>query len=392
MCFARFESMVVLNGHIKSAHRHSVSWTCGRLHKEVEQAYAFAFDSLVSYNHPGEGNTRVKSIMCGFCGKHSFSPTCSKLLLAKHLKRLHRNDKCDHSIKFYNIHVFREHLEQSHGALPGSWMMIIEAACRTSELFIPISAASRQAANVQRRAPSTQNVGEGTSSGLEMIEIQEMLDRSNLLGHWSGTRDRINRWLLHSLISDEGYAELHRSQMPEPDLDQPKWMRLLLRYWFMDEAATGVEIAYSLSGGAVDSRTGSSLVSSGPSEYHTCVKESGIGDAMIQGQTNMSSLHPNERPQSVPGQSNSKVSSSTQKKHKCETCDNRFTRPSSSQTHPYTHDRGESHRCDKTGGTKTHWWSPTCNAIRGCRRAIAIAPLIQITSLLRDHGAPMELS
>lgn len=42
-------------------------------------------------------------------------------------------------------------------------------------------------------------------------------------------------------------------------------------------------------------------------------------------------------PQSMMGQFSSKVSSSTQKKHKCEICDKRFTRPSSLQTHMYCH-------------------------------------------------------
>jgi hypothetical protein len=41
--------------------------------------------------------------------------------------------------------------------------------------------------------------------------------------------------------------------------------------------------------------------------------------------------------QSMMGQFSSKVSSSTQKKHKCEVCDKRFTRPSSLQTHMYSH-------------------------------------------------------
>lgn len=42
-------------------------------------------------------------------------------------------------------------------------------------------------------------------------------------------------------------------------------------------------------------------------------------------------------PQSMMSQFNSKVSSSTQKKHKCKVCDKRFTRPSSLQTHMYSH-------------------------------------------------------
>ena len=42
-------------------------------------------------------------------------------------------------------------------------------------------------------------------------------------------------------------------------------------------------------------------------------------------------------PQSMMSQFNSKVSSSAQKKHRCKICDKRFTRPSSLQTHMYSH-------------------------------------------------------
>ena len=42
-------------------------------------------------------------------------------------------------------------------------------------------------------------------------------------------------------------------------------------------------------------------------------------------------------PQSMMGQFSSKISSSSQKKHKCKICDKRFTRPSSLQTHMYSH-------------------------------------------------------
>ncbi|KAG5934237.1 hypothetical protein E4U53_000729, partial [Claviceps sorghi] len=50
-------------------------------------------------------------------------------------------------------------------------------------------------------------------------------------------------------------------------------------------------------------------------------------------------------PQSMMSQFSSKVSSSTQKKHKCRVCDKRFTRPSSLQTHMYSH-TGEKHSWD----------------------------------------------
>ena len=54
-------------------------------------------------------------------------------------------------------------------------------------------------------------------------------------------------------------------------------------------------------------------------------------------------------PQSMMGQFNSKVSTSTQKKHKCKVCDKRFTRPSSLQTHMYSHTGEKPYACEHEG-------------------------------------------
>ncbi|KAI9803506.1 MAG: hypothetical protein M1825_001849 [Sarcosagium campestre] len=54
-------------------------------------------------------------------------------------------------------------------------------------------------------------------------------------------------------------------------------------------------------------------------------------------------------PQSMMGQFSSKVSSNTQKKHKCKVCDKRFTRPSSLQTHMYSHTGEKPFACDVDG-------------------------------------------
>lgn len=59
------------------------------------------------------------------------------------------------------------------------------------------------------------------------------------------------------------------------------------------------------------------------------------------------SMPPN--PQTMMGSFNSKVSSSTQKKHKCKICDKRFTRPSSLQTHMYSHTGEKPFKCEVPG-------------------------------------------
>lgn len=54
-------------------------------------------------------------------------------------------------------------------------------------------------------------------------------------------------------------------------------------------------------------------------------------------------------PQSMMGQFSSKMPGNTQKKHKCKVCDKRFTRPSSLQTHMYSHTGEKPFACDVEG-------------------------------------------
>lgn len=87
--------------------------------------------------------------------------------------------------------------------------------------------------------------------------------------------------------------------------------------------------------------TSSSISSTGniSSYYGDSVSDYSTAGSDIESRTLPRMLGPQipPAPQSMMGQFSSKVSSSTQKKHKCKVCDKRFTRPSSLQTHMYSH-------------------------------------------------------
>lgn len=83
---------------------------------------------------------------------------------------------------------------------------------------------------------------------------------------------------------------------------------------------------YSNSGDASSVSDYSSQSEMDPINSRTLPRPSGLVDAIAPPAL-----------QSMMGQFNSKISSSTQKKHKCKVCDKRFTRPSSLQTHMYSH-------------------------------------------------------
>lgn len=88
-------------------------------------------------------------------------------------------------------------------------------------------------------------------------------------------------------------------------------------------------------------------------------------------------------PQSMMTQFSSKVPSNTQKKHKCKVCDKRFTRPSSLQTHMYSH-TGEKRKsqptfCDEGASSTDQSSEAYACDVEGCGRHFSVV------SNLRRH-------
>ncbi|KOS19294.1 Zinc finger protein [Escovopsis weberi] len=81
------------------------------------------------------------------------------------------------------------------------------------------------------------------------------------------------------------------------------------------------------------------------SDYSASDIEHGRSRALTQPQSVMTSQVP-PAPQSMMGSFSSRVASNTLKKHKCKICEKRFTRPSSLQTHMYSHTGEKPFECD----------------------------------------------
>ncbi|KAF2459881.1 hypothetical protein BDY21DRAFT_280873 [Lineolata rhizophorae] len=88
---------------------------------------------------------------------------------------------------------------------------------------------------------------------------------------------------------------------------------------------------------------------------------------------------PPPSPQSMMSHFNSKVSTTSQKKHKCKICDKRFTRPSSLQTHMYSHTGEKPFACE----------------VEGCGRHFSVVSNLRRHKKVhkgeRDHPSPDDM-
>lgn len=151
-----------------------------------------------------------------------------------------------------------------------------------------------------------------------------------------------------------------------------------------------------------------SSASTYPTYYNSSVSEASVGDYSSAGE---SVDMPNSRtlprpqglqglppaPQSMMGQFSSKVSSSSQKKHKCKICDKRFTRPSSLQTHMYSHtgEKRKSRLSSHISQQSTNDMVAFACDVEGCGRHFSVVSNLRRHRKVhkgegRDHPSPDE--
>ncbi|MCJ1402149.1 hypothetical protein MMC11_005368 [Xylographa trunciseda] len=114
----------------------------------------------------------------------------------------------------------------------------------------------------------------------DMLELRRSTLESNLLQTWTNSRDRINGWLLHSLRADDKLAQLHRAILGEQDIGEKAWARLVLKYWTLDEAATGKPLSRAQSAAATNSVHS---VSTQSLDFWTCNESAGDHDELLTG-------------------------------------------------------------------------------------------------------------
>ncbi|KAM6513354.1 hypothetical protein FALCPG4_015783 [Fusarium falciforme] len=191
-----------------------------------------------------------------------------------------------------------------------------------------------------------------------MLSLRDMCTRETryveFIGDLSfrGLQSNVQRSFVHALDVSQGMPDICQ-ETPRDGYGSRSDRSSVDRYGFPSAHSTSSSIPstynFSSYGGSV----------SDPSTASSDVKPVN-SRALLQLQGLMASEVP-PTPQSLMGQFRSKVSSRPQKRHKCKVCDKLFTRPSSLQTHMYSH-TGERHiqllPVRSRGVADTSLWSP----------------------------------
>ena len=211
----------------------------------------------------------------------------------------------------------------------------------SSGTYAPTSAPQYSPSYGYDRRPSHPSVASNVFTGGPTEEHQQQRPQSTLINF----NDRLN------------HAYEAERQSFSDALDASRGMVAMSKYEITPRNIYGAAPTSSRSSldsyGFPSSHSSHSSISSAsgyPGYYGSSVSEASVGDYSSASESvDMPSSRTLPRPSaliggSMPpapatmmGQFSSKVSSSSQKKHKCKICDKRFTRPSSLQTHMYSH-------------------------------------------------------
>ncbi|KAL2160967.1 hypothetical protein VTH06DRAFT_8679 [Thermothelomyces fergusii] len=127
-CKKRFKSPTEAERHLNAIHLKADFWSCRALEDPLRAYHAQSY----------QGTTWD---VCGFCGGGFVRkdggggggvPVVDRAELVAHVESVHRVSDCDRNKKFYRADNFRQHLKNTHVALPGKWLKALENACRST--------------------------------------------------------------------------------------------------------------------------------------------------------------------------------------------------------------------------------------------------------------------
>lgn len=189
---------------------------------------------------------------CAFCGA-VFRESPAVDMREHHLETTHNLAGCvNQSALYLDVDLFTEHLKTTHNATLGNWTETLLRACSVQHAQVQgpmFSDVPKAGVHDEDSVSNTQvelweddppqSTGEALVAGLW---------DSNLLGEWISGRDRINRWMLHMLGAEAKNAHVLQSIYQEQyngssEISSRLMSRLVLKYWFIDEAALGVDLS-----------------------------------------------------------------------------------------------------------------------------------------------------
>lgn len=210
-------------------------------------------DGLFAPSGTREDGTKLRQ--CAYCGMQFLEPPAYDVR-EHHLRITHKSTACVNKADLYlDFHLFFHHLGIAHNAKSGTWTRTLlqacsvqhDASCEPTEDFTSFAVGDSDPHCAESSSePAWEESPDATPQSNAEALMMGAWD-SNLLGEWNSGRDRINRWMLHMLGPDPKKADIHhalyQARYKEPiGIPRTMWSRLVLKYWFIDEVATGVDL------------------------------------------------------------------------------------------------------------------------------------------------------